>query len=62
MRKKKVGAIAIKGFALLAVLGTAQHAMAQDVVQALPCSTCPIKPPTMATAHTIRHHTVGLNS
>ena len=30
MLKKKVAAIAIKGFALLAALGTAQHAMAQE--------------------------------
>src|SRR6516225_9803887 len=30
MRKKKVGAIAIKSFALLVVLGTAYQAMAQD--------------------------------
>jgi len=30
MRMKKVGAIAIKSFALLVVLGTAYQAMAQD--------------------------------
>src|SRR5271168_1982445 len=36
MLKKKVAAIAIKGFALLAVLGTAQHAMAQDATTTYP--------------------------
>jgi hypothetical protein len=36
MRKNKVAAIAIKGFALLAVLGTAQHAMAQDATTPYP--------------------------
>src|SRR5271155_84892 len=41
MRKNKVGAIAIKGFALLvvlgiAVLGTAHRAMAQDATTAYP--------------------------
>ena len=36
MLKKKVAAIAIKGFALLAVLGTAQHAMAQDATTPYP--------------------------
>src|SRR5260370_12534021 len=36
MLKKKVAAIAIKGFALLAVLGTAQHAMAQDATTSYP--------------------------
>ena len=36
MRKNKVAAIEIKGFALLAVLGTAQHAMAQDVTTPYP--------------------------
>jgi hypothetical protein len=30
MLKKKIAAIAIKGFALLALLGRAHHAMAQD--------------------------------
>jgi hypothetical protein len=36
MLKKKVAAIAIKGFALLAVLGRAQHAMAQDATTPYP--------------------------
>lgn len=36
MLKKKVTAIAIKGFALLAVLGTAHHAMAQDATTPYP--------------------------
>jgi hypothetical protein len=36
MRKKKVHAIAIKGFALLVVLGTAYQAMAQDAKTAYP--------------------------
>jgi hypothetical protein len=36
MLKKKVAAIAIKGFALLAVLGTAHHAMAQDATTPYP--------------------------
>ena len=36
MLKKKVAAIAIKGFALLAGLGTAQHAMAQDATTPYP--------------------------
>jgi hypothetical protein len=36
MPKKNVAAIAIKGFALLAVLGTAQHAMAQDATTPYP--------------------------
>jgi hypothetical protein len=36
MLKKKVAAIAITGFALLAVLGTAHHAMAQDVTTPYP--------------------------
>jgi hypothetical protein len=36
MRKKKVGAIAIKSFALLVVLGTANQAMAQDAATPYP--------------------------
>ena len=36
MRKKKVHAIAIKGFALLVVLGTAYQAMAQDATTPYP--------------------------
>ena len=36
MLKKKVTAIAITGFALLAVLGTAHHAMAQDATTPYP--------------------------
>ena len=36
MLKKKVAAIAIKGFALLAVLATAQHAMAQGATTPYP--------------------------
>ena len=36
MRKMKVGAIAIKSFALLVVLGTAYQAMAQDATTAYP--------------------------
>ena len=36
MRKKKVGAIAIKRFALLVVLGTAYQAMAQDTATPYP--------------------------
>ena len=36
MRKKGVGAITIIGFALLAVLGTADHAMAQDATTHYP--------------------------
>jgi hypothetical protein len=36
MRKKKVGAIAIKSFALLIVLGTANRAMAQDATTLYP--------------------------
>ncbi len=36
MRKKKVGAIAIKSFALLVVLGTAYQAMAQDAKTTYP--------------------------
>ena len=36
MRKKKVGAIAIKSFALLVVLGTVYHAMAQDATTPYP--------------------------
>jgi hypothetical protein len=36
MLKKKVVAIAIKGFALLAVLGTAHYAMAQDAMTPYP--------------------------
>jgi hypothetical protein len=36
MLKKKVAAIAIKGFALLAVLATAQHAMAQGAATPYP--------------------------
>ena len=36
MLKKKVAAIAIKGFALLAALGTAQHAMGQDATTPYP--------------------------
>jgi len=36
MLKRKVAAIVIKGFALLAVLGTAQHAMAQDATTPYP--------------------------
>jgi hypothetical protein len=36
MLKKKVSGIAIKGFALLAVLGTAHHAMAQDATTPYP--------------------------
>src|SRR5258706_14902577 len=36
MLKKKVGAIAIKSFALLVVLGTAYQAMAQDVATPYP--------------------------
>src|SRR6516225_4716654 len=36
MRKKKVGAIAIKSFALLVVLGTAYQAMAQDATTRYP--------------------------
>ena len=36
MRKKKVGAIAIKSFALLVVLGTAYQAMAQDAATTYP--------------------------
>ena len=36
MRKKKVGAIAIKSFALLVVLGTAYQAMAQDATTSYP--------------------------
>jgi hypothetical protein len=42
MRKKKVHAIAIKGFALLVVLGTAYQAMAQDAKTAYP-SMAPIE-------------------
>ena len=36
MLKKKVAAIVITGFALLAVLGTAHHAMAQDATTPYP--------------------------
>ena len=36
MRKKKVGAIAIKSFALLVVLGTAYQATAQDTTTPYP--------------------------
>lgn len=36
MRKKKVGAIAIKSFALLVVLGAADRAMAQDAPSPYP--------------------------
>jgi hypothetical protein len=36
MRKKKVGAIAIKGFAILVVLGMAHQAMAQDATTPYP--------------------------
>jgi hypothetical protein len=36
MRKKKVGAIAIKSFALLVVLGTTYQAMAQDATKPYP--------------------------
>ena len=36
MRKQKVGAIAIKSFALLVVLGTAYQAMAQDATTPYP--------------------------
>jgi hypothetical protein len=36
MRKQKVGAIAIKSFALLVVLGTAYQAMAQDATKPYP--------------------------
>jgi hypothetical protein len=36
MRKRKVGAIAIKSFALLVVLGTAYQAMAQDATKPYP--------------------------
>jgi hypothetical protein len=36
MLKKKVGAIAIKSFALLVVLGTAYQAMAQDATTPYP--------------------------
>src|SRR6202453_4310387 len=36
MLKKKLAAIAIKGFALLAVLGTAQHAISQDATTPYP--------------------------
>jgi hypothetical protein len=36
MRKKKVGAIAIKSFALLVVLGTAYQAMTQDATTPYP--------------------------
>src|SRR5262250_839565 len=36
MRKKKVGAIAIKSFALFVVLGTAYQAMAQDATTRYP--------------------------
>src|SRR6202049_298934 len=36
MRKKKVGAIAIKSFALLVVLGPAYRAMAQDATTPYP--------------------------
>jgi hypothetical protein len=36
MLKKRVAAIAIKGFVLLAVLGTAHHAMAQDATTPYP--------------------------
>ena len=36
MRIKKVGAIAIKGFALLVVLGMAHRAMAQDATTPYP--------------------------
>jgi hypothetical protein len=36
MLKKKVAAIAIRGFAVLAVLGTAHHAMAQDATTPYP--------------------------
>jgi hypothetical protein len=42
MRKKKVGAIAIKSFALLVVLGTAYLAMAQDAKTTYP-SMAPIE-------------------
>jgi len=42
MRKKKVGAIAIKSFALLVVLGTAYLAMAQDTKTTYP-SMAPIE-------------------
>ena len=42
MRKKKVGAIAIKSFALLVVLGTAYRAMAQDAKTTYP-SMAPIE-------------------
>ena len=42
MRKKKVGAIAIKSFALLVVLGTAHQAMAQDATTPYP-SMAPIE-------------------
>jgi hypothetical protein len=42
MRKKKVGAIAIKSFALLVVLGTAYQAMAQDATTPYP-SMAPIE-------------------
>lgn len=36
MLKKKLAAIAIKGFALLVMLGTAHHAMAQDATTPYP--------------------------
>jgi hypothetical protein len=36
MLKEKIAAIAVKGFALLAVLGTAHYAMAQDAKQPYP--------------------------
>src|SRR3974377_1564713 len=36
MQKKKVGAIAIKSFALLVVVGTAYQAMAQDATTPYP--------------------------
>src|SRR5208282_427660 len=42
MRKKKVGAIAIKSFAVLVVLGTAYQAMAQDAKTTYP-SMAPIE-------------------
>ena len=41
MRKKKVGAIAIKSFALLVVLGTAYQVIAQDATTPYP-NTAPI--------------------
>lgn len=47
MRKKKVGAIAIKSLALLVVLGTAYRAMAQDATTPYP-NMAPIEQYLMA--------------